>query len=245
MHIAVCDDNVADRKQLERLLGRESDARKEKTGVFYIDSYGQGDKLFSSRMSYDLFFIDVVSGDETGFFLANRLYKGGVTAPIVLCSSQIDYKEEALKLEELPKNILFLSKPILKAQLSAVLDEAIVVEESKDPTIELRDKEDTYYVLEDDIVYARETDNYVNVFIKDGRQASMFTDILTFYDNISMYTHFAVINSKTMINVAHVVKQSPFKVRLTGRVELKVSPAGYLSLNRALKRLKEESAPDE
>lgn len=34
MHIAVCDDNVADRKQLERLLGRESDSRKADTGVF-------------------------------------------------------------------------------------------------------------------------------------------------------------------------------------------------------------------
>ena len=27
MHIAICDDNVADRKQLERLLKRESDKR--------------------------------------------------------------------------------------------------------------------------------------------------------------------------------------------------------------------------
>ena len=34
MHIAICDDNVADRKQLERLLCRESDKRKADTGVF-------------------------------------------------------------------------------------------------------------------------------------------------------------------------------------------------------------------
>ena len=31
MHIAICDDNVADRKQLERLLKRESEKRKSTT----------------------------------------------------------------------------------------------------------------------------------------------------------------------------------------------------------------------
>ena len=37
MHIAICDDNIADRKQLERLLDRESDRRKGTSGVFFYD----------------------------------------------------------------------------------------------------------------------------------------------------------------------------------------------------------------
>ena len=45
MHIAVCDDNVADRKQTERLLQRASDRHASTTGVFYIDS----DKWFPAR----------------------------------------------------------------------------------------------------------------------------------------------------------------------------------------------------
>ena len=44
-YIAVCDDNMADRKQMERLLGRESDIRLNDTGVLYIDSYGSEDAL--------------------------------------------------------------------------------------------------------------------------------------------------------------------------------------------------------
>lgn len=35
MHIAVCDDNVADRKQLERLLKRESD-KEQRLRVSFI-----------------------------------------------------------------------------------------------------------------------------------------------------------------------------------------------------------------
>ena len=41
MHIAVFDDNIADRKQTERLLKRQSDRyQNEGKEHFYIDSYG-------------------------------------------------------------------------------------------------------------------------------------------------------------------------------------------------------------
>ena len=43
MHVAICDDNVADRKHLERLLSRESDKRAGTTNILYIDSYGDKD----------------------------------------------------------------------------------------------------------------------------------------------------------------------------------------------------------
>ncbi len=245
MHIAICDDNIADRKQLERLLGRESDARKEKTGVFYTDSFGQGDKLYSSRMSYDLFFIDVTESDETGFFLANKLYKGGVTAPIVLCSSKIDYKEEALTLSELPKNFLFLNKPILKAQLSEILDEAVASEKSKEPTIELRDQNETFYVLEDDIVYAESEGQYIKVHMKDGRVASMFQDAPSFYGNIRAFTHFALVSPKVVVNAKYVKKASGFKLVLENDKEIRITPVGHAAYKKAALRIEEETRKKE
>lgn len=48
MHIAICDDNVADRKQLERLLKRESDKQYGIREPFYIDSYGNAEALMRS-----------------------------------------------------------------------------------------------------------------------------------------------------------------------------------------------------
>ena len=58
MHVAVCDDNVADRKQTERLLGRESDRRAKLTKGLYIDSYGNESALLRNPMQYDIFYID-------------------------------------------------------------------------------------------------------------------------------------------------------------------------------------------
>ena len=53
MHLAVCDDNIADRKQMERLLGRESDRRLNTTGILYMDSFGNKEAILTTPMIYD------------------------------------------------------------------------------------------------------------------------------------------------------------------------------------------------
>ena len=79
MHIAVCDDNVADRKQLERLLKRESDKRAASTGIIYTDSFGNSTSLLSNPMQYDAFYIDMcLTEGITGTEVANALIAQGV-----------------------------------------------------------------------------------------------------------------------------------------------------------------------
>ena len=110
MHIAVCDDNVADRKQTERLLGRESDARIQTSGNLYIDSYGNVDSLMQAPMKYDLFFLDMTESKPDGMETAVMLRKSGVTAPIALCISKIDYR----LISPAPENILIWKSPSKK-----------------------------------------------------------------------------------------------------------------------------------
>ena len=51
MHLAICDDHMADRKQMERLLGRESDRRLNTTGVLYVDSFGSKESILTTPMT--------------------------------------------------------------------------------------------------------------------------------------------------------------------------------------------------
>ena len=59
MHVAICDDNVADRKHLERLLSRESDKRAGTTNILYIDSYGDKDYFLKNQtpLKYNIIFM--------------------------------------------------------------------------------------------------------------------------------------------------------------------------------------------
>ena len=100
MHLAVCDDNIADRKQMERLLGRESDRRLNTTGVLYVDSFGNRSAILSTPLIYDGLFMDMVEGRLQCGGNRPELRNAGNTLPIVFCCSKINYREET----DLPDN---------------------------------------------------------------------------------------------------------------------------------------------
>ena len=223
MHIAVCDDNVADRKQLERLLGRESDSRKADTGVFYTDSYGDSAVLSCNPMPYDLFFIDLTAGEPDGLSFA-------------LSRSKIDYEAACSSLPDCPYEFMYLKKPIIKAELSASIDKALKLLSHRTPTIELRSDQDTYYVTEDDIVYAVANGQYVQVLLKDGTEVSFLTRLTEFYYSVEMYSHMVLLTD----NVAYLKDYSPFKVTLKNGVTLKSSPFSFKYIKLALQLYQKE-----
>lgn len=107
MHIAICDDNMADRKQLERLLKKEAQVYASESEPLYVDSYGNSDALLKSPMLYDVFLVDMCHGTTTGVDIYNNLRAYGVSAPVVLCSSLIRYQDK-----ELPDDVLFWTNPL-------------------------------------------------------------------------------------------------------------------------------------
>ncbi len=242
MHIAICDDNIADRKQLERLLGRESDKRKSDTGVFYTDSFGDSEVLGKNPMPYDLFFIDMTEGEANGLDFAVKLRSFGVTVPIILCSSKIDYRTAAAALPENSYEFMHLTKPIITAELSAVLDQSIALLSNRVSTIELRSDTETYYVKEDDIICAVTEGQYVRVTLKDGQSVLLLTKLLNFYDTICMYSHMVLLTDKTLCNIAYLDSFTPFKVKLKDGTSLKSSPLSVKYIKMAQQMYLEEAA---
>lgn len=240
MHIAICDDSVGDRKQLERLLKRESDKRAGTSGVFYVDSYGSITAVMKSPMLYDAFFIDMVSSETKGDILALLLMETGVTVPIVLCSSSIDYKktlaENSANSDRDFRNILFLDKPILTSALSDMLDQIISMRSDILPTIELRGEKDTRYVAEDDIVYAKAEGNYIHVILKDGSKMAVLSSIDNFYSQLSAYTHYAEVSRVSMINVTFLQKVSLTKLYLLDGTIIQTTPLYSSNIKKTLQQ---------
>lgn len=247
MHIAVCDDNIADRKQLERLINREADKRKSGSNSFYADYFGNSEALCQIPLQYDLFFIDMVTESVPisdyksdligGLSLALHLVACGVTSPIVLCSSKINYEEQMQSLPSCPSNLWHMCKPIKTSELTEVIDRALILYEQKVPTIELRSDAETIYAMEDDIIYATTTGTYITIYLKDGREISMQTDMINFYDQIAMFTHIVLLTDRTLFNITYLQKYSAFKVILTTGVTLKSSPVSVKRIKAALQDL--------
>lgn len=259
MHIAVCDDNVADRKQMERLLGRASDRRISTTGVLYIDSYGNVDAVMRSPMLYDAFFIDMTSGPVNGFQLARKLIDAGSVAPIILCTSTINYPaiieaamgevpDDAEELsnhtilrKQLQSQILYLNKPIKVAELDQMLDHAIACKAAAVPTIELRGEHETYYAHEDEIIYAKKNSQYVHVTLTDNREVDILTTIANFYSQIKSFTHFVPFSEHVLINISFIKKISLFKLYMKDGQSFTASPVELSKVKTAYEKYKAES----
>ena len=150
MYIALADSSVGDRKQMERLLERESDKRVNTTGVFYIETFGSSEALLKSPTVYDAYFLDVTDKGNTSYEIAKAIREKGILSPVVFCISTIDYHNSG----ELLPNSVFINKPIKVAELSLVLDQ--ILKQKADnliPTIEFRDSNESFYLEETDIMY--------------------------------------------------------------------------------------------
>lgn len=210
MHVAVCDDNIADRKQTERLLGRESDRRAKLTEGLYVDSYGNATSLLNTPMMYDIFYIDMCKTEGiTGTEVARKLCSLGVHIPIYMCCSDIDYRQF-----EFPENVFFLEKPIRKDDLCASLDHAYEIKKNAVPLIELRDEKETYYVVENDILYAIEDGRHMNVTLTDGRKVRIDSTAGNLYDQWSHFEVFLAPNLKTIVNVRYMSKIGLLQVHM-------------------------------
>lgn len=210
MHIAICDDNIADRKQLERLIKRESDKRAAVTGILYADSFGNAETMLANPRQYDVFYIDICKTEGvTVSEIVSSLIAKGIEVPIILCCSDINYRQQSF-----PENIHFLDKPIRTAELSDSLDYAQQLMGQAPSLIELRDENDTIYVNETDILYAVSKGRLVEITLTQGRTFQTRTAIENLYFQWEIHESFLAPNSKTIINGRYLESLPLGRVRM-------------------------------
>ncbi len=226
MHIAICEDNIADRHQTERLMNRQAQARRNDEDGFYIDSYGNVDAIMPFSSRYDIFMIDMVSSECDGLTLALRLQAAGAHGYFILCSSSIDYaalyRAKGLK----DDRFRFLSKPIRTDELTALLDELLPLASQHEEVIELRGLHisETLYVRPSEILYAFSEKGNSNVILTEGRSMLVAGEPYRLYINLEDNPYFSPISEHAFINVAHTSSISMFAIVMEDGHKFRVSP---------------------
>jgi DNA-binding LytR/AlgR family response regulator len=224
MHIAVCDDNIADRKHTERLLGRQSDRIFKETGErIYIDSYGNASAFMNYPQMYDGLFIDMIQEDPKGTAIAQKLLDIGLTKPIIMLVSAIDYRKEFEEAGINAPNIFFMDKPIKVAEITAMVDEIKRAQGDPVKTIELRGKEGTIYATGDNIVCVKREGPELRVYLADGREIQLIDQLYNFYDQCIVFPQICPVSDNGLVNVDHVSKNGTFSVTMDNNVTLKKS----------------------
>ncbi len=205
MYIGVIADNVADRKQLERLLGRANDAVCQKTGTLYVEAFGDEESLLRAPMKYELFFIDITVDKSLQKKISEKLLSLSVPGKIALC---VSCDEPALD-SSFSDDILTIRKPVQPADLhSLICDVHCAFEKSHVPTIEIRCEDTTAYVPVANIMYGVTAGHLVKIHLLDGSTLSMLGEISDFYRWLNNYPEFSLIKKDTVINENHVLSKS-------------------------------------
>jgi len=231
LHIALCDSDPGDRKQMERLLSRESDKRINTTGVFYTDTFGGVTALVGASLVYDVYFLDFLDPLCDSYEIAKAIRAKGILSPIVFCISKINYRLSG----ELIPNSVFLNKPIKVEELSLVLDE-IIRQKVEDfiPTIELRNNYEAYYVSENDVMYFEGKNYDVLVTLKDKVRKKTGASISMLSGDVKNFSSFVCISKTAIINCKYVETVGFMSVKMKDGYEISCSPKMAATVKKRL-----------
>lgn len=230
MHLAVCDDHIADRKQMERLLGRESDRRISTTGVLYVDSFGSENSILSTPMIYDAIFMDMNENSCDAIKIAEELRRNGTEIPIVFCCGKVDYRH----CDRLPDNVLFLDKPVQAAELSSVIDSLLIKIQERTKKMEFRNMSETFYLTEEELIYAHpQNDRHMILHLLNGAQQTAEASYKNFCAALSDYDNYISLINRNVINMRYIKSISFFKVTLTNGDSIRLSFGESRSLQKA------------
>lgn len=233
MHIAVLDDDVASRKQMERLLERASDANK-KNGLegYYIDSYGAFDSLHSKAAMYDAIYIDIVDSDMKGHEIAKSILNSGIQGKIILCISSLNYRE--IISSEDAEQFLFIDKPVNTEELNNTLSICEENRKNREPQIEIRTKDETLYVKYNEFLYAKALVAGKTTIVLKGRKDTIYyKDISMVRKAITEYPFMIAVNKDTVISTYHIDRVTSLHVHMDDGTSFPIS----LKMSSALKKI--------
>lgn len=223
MHIAICDDNVADRKHLERLLSRESDKRAGTPNILYVDSFGDKDKFLQNPHKYNLIFIDMTSTPTIAEEIIMKLQEMEVTAPIVMYSSSIDYSLNP----NLPQSITHVKKPYVPEPLPKLLElgDIHAIGVIKTVTLHVSNTEQEIPIQD---IYCFEYQKKRNIlYLRDGSFLEIDEDIEQLLLLLEQYPEFYRVSKKEFVNIKYTALITPFTVMMQDYKEFRLLPWHY------------------
>lgn len=218
LHIALCDTNFPDRKQMERLLSRETDKRQNEC-LIYMETFGSHASVLATKRVYDGYFLDIPEEDFSAIDLARELRKKGIVSPVIFCISTMDYRLN----NDIDGDVYFLEKEIKVSDLSETIDELLLRKEAHHiPSIEFRNSEETYYVEPKDIIYINHEGLSMYIHMTDGTVKKARGEIENAFVEFSPFPLFFMPTKNYIINKDYVKKISPFTITLTNNVTIPI-----------------------
>lgn len=204
-----------------------------------------GIKLIN-EVNPQLVFLDIELEDGNGFEILDY-FSNSSTFEVIFTTGLRDYKEKAMDYFA----FYYLNKPILKEQLTTVIDKFLSKQtafdtekylafknqlENQHKKISLPMKNGDFCLVDiDDLVYCEADGSYTHFFTTDNKTYTTSNNLKK-VENILKHTSFFRIHRSTLLNLKHIVQyNNTGEVILSNNKKLLVSSRNKTSFLRVLK----------
>lgn len=194
----------------------------------------------------DLVFLDIELEDGNGFEILDY-FSNSSSFEVIFTTGLRGYKEKAMDYFA----FYYLNKPILKEQLSKVVDKFLSKQTAFDTEKYLAFKNQLEYqhkkislpmkngdfclVDIDDIIYCEADGSYTHFFTSDNKTYTTSNNLKK-VENILKHTSFFRIHRSILLNLKHIVQfNNTGEIKLTNKKKLLVSSRNKASFLRVLK----------
>ena len=146
MKVAICDDEIVSRNEIASLLKLY---RKQKRLEIISDTYDSGQKLLTSKLDYDIIFMDFQMKDIDGIETSRKIREANKDCTIIFISA---YPMAAIDTFEV-NTFRFITKPIDQNKLFKALDD-YVASIDHDNLLTLKTHDGIWTMKMSEIIYA-------------------------------------------------------------------------------------------
>ena len=206
MHIAICIEQAAARKHLERQLGREETFFRTSEPL-YIDSYGTTAALFAQPLQYDIYLCEA----ESAHTLLSAVYilraikdnypnaQRAIFLPTDLTDSFFDATGDT------GKSVMILPLPLSHNTISGMISKMIEQKKQAEPVFEIRGRNQTVYLHAEEFMYGKEHGKrQAIVKCSDGRTLDFLDSLSNLAETMSEHPSLFLLGSHTLINLHHI-----------------------------------------
>ena len=196
MHIAICDDDANTAKDLQQKI-----LHLPSTGIDGIDIFTDPDKLVFTveTTSYDLVFMDIELGSESGIELSGRLLRSRPDMQIIFVSGYDDYYLQGYDVE----HVFFLKKPVDATRLQTALQTARSrLATMRSEFISISSKQGVTRIPQSGIMYLEKSRRLILFHTSDGEIYRTYGKFSNFSDKLNSF--FFQCHTSFVVNFRYV-----------------------------------------
>ncbi|MCI8634985.1 MAG: response regulator transcription factor [Eubacterium sp.] len=233
MRLVICDDNLNDLTEFERLAKKYSVLTP---GVqFHITKFSDPSLLAAQIQTgkpADIYILDIVMSGMTGIDLGNEIRRHNSNSIIIYVTSSDSFALDAYEVHA----VRYLLKPVGESKFFEALDYALThLEEKKEAVYLVKTKEGLESIPYAEIEYIENSSRKLEVHLADGKKITSIYIRKSFEEETKELIHaksFIYVHKSFLVNLYHVRRLNQSNVTMKSGVNIPISKKCLLDVKK-------------